>query len=350
MAASAAGPPIRFLVLVVGVWTVGRAVALWPGGDARPVFARSDAAAARPAPARERIEPLVEPTGKAVASANIAQRAIGPSRLGLVGASPPTPVPFPRPAATDVFQATAVLRQDEEVLALANPSAAAVGRKPFATPDATPVLAAPFALPRQRRFTLDAALALRGGGVARPVEPSLGGSQAYLIARRPLGDRMTLTGRLTTALSDGRARQAEAAVGVGLRPARSIPFEFVAERRVALSTGGRNAWQLRAIGGGQLERDGWRLESYGQAGVAGARSRDLFADGEARVSRPLLGPLRAGALVAGAAQPGAARIDVGPQLRVDLPGRTALLTSYRLRVAGNAAPSSGPAVTLAASF
>lgn len=182
------------------------------------------------------------------------------------------------------------------------------------------------------------------------MEPSLGGSQVYLNARHPVSDRLALTGRLTAALADGRARQAEAALGVGLRPVRSVPIEVVAERRVALSSDGRDAWQLRGVGGGQVERAGWKLEGYGQAGVAGAHSRDLFADGEARVSRALFGSLRAGALVAGAAQPGAARVDMGPHLRIDLPGRTALLASYRVRVAGNAAPGSGPAITLAASF
>ena len=130
-----------------------------------------------------------------------------------------------------------------------------------------------------------------------------------------------------------------------------MPVEVVAERRVALSDGGRDAWQLRAVGGGQVERGGWRLESYGQAGVVGTRSRDLFADGQLRASRPLVGPVRAGGIVAGAAQPGAARVDVGPQLRVDLPGApVAVLVDYRVRVAGNAAPASGPSVTLAASF
>ena len=186
--------------------------------------------------------------------------------------------------------------------------------------------------------------------MARPVEPSLGASQAYLIARRPLDDRITLAGRLTSALAGGRARQAEAAVGIGLKPLPSLPLEIVAERRVALSAGGRDAWQLRATAGGQVERGGWRLEGFGQAGVVGARAHDLFADGEARVSRPLRNRVRVGALISGAAQPGVARVDVGPQLRVDLPARTALLASYRVRVAGNAAPRSGPAITMAASF
>ena len=215
-------------------------------------------------------------------------------------------------------------------------------------PGASALPAVPIA---RSRWSADTFVFLRQGGLRNAVEPTLGGSQALIAGRRALGERLAVTGRLTSALSDGRARQAEVAVGVGVRPMRSVPVELVGERRVALSDGGRDAWQLRAVGGVQVERGGWRLESYGQAGVVGTRSRDLFADGQLRVSRPLVGPIRGGGIVAGAAQPGASRVDVGPQFRVDVPGgRAAVLVDYRLRVAGNAAPASGPSVTLAASF
>ena len=59
------------------------------------------------------------------------------------------------------------------------------------------------------------------------------------------------------------------------------------------------------------------------------------------------------ALQAGAVQPGAARVDVGPRLTLRLPqvgegGRIAL--DWRQRVAGDAHPESGLALTLAADF
>ena len=151
----------------------------------------------------------------------------------------------------------------------------------------------------------------------------------------------------------GRPRQSEAAVGVGVHPLSGVPVELVAERRVALSDDGRDAWQLRAVGGTSVERGGWRLEGYGQAGVVGARSRDLFADAQLRVSHTVAGPVRLGAIAAGAAQPGAARLDVGPQMRVDLKAGSmplAILVDYRVRVAGSAAPGNGPALTLATNF
>lgn len=206
---------------------------------------------------------------------------------------------------------------------------------------------------RTLRVSANAALFLRSGGVRQPVEPGLGGSQAIVSARAPLNGQLAISARAVAALTNGQVRQTELAVGLGVRPLRSVPVEVVAERRIALSKDGRDAWQLRAIGGGQWESGGWRLEGYGQAGVVGTRSRDLFGDGEVRLSRPLAGPLRAGVLMAGAAQPRVSRLDVGPVLRADLPAGSTpvtVLASYRVRIAGNAAPGSGPALTLAASF
>ena len=86
---------------------------------------------------------------------------------------------------------------------------------------------------------------------------------------------------------------------------------------------------------------GFRLEAYGQAGIVGARRRDGFADGAIVIDRPVgtdeSSPLRVGALAAGAVQPGAARVDVGPRMTLRLPdvgegSRIAL--DWRQRVAG----------------
>ena len=200
---------------------------------------------------------------------------------------------------------------------------------------------------------MEAALYLRAGGLRRPLEPGLGGSQAILGVRLPLARPLSATARLTSALDGGSVRQAEVALGLAARPVARLPIELVAERRVALSRDGRDAWQLRAAGGAAVERGGWRLDGYGQGGVVGLARRDLFADGQVRLSRSVAGPVRLGAVVAGAAQPGARRLDAGPHLRVDLAAgerAISLVADYRLRVGGNAAPASGPALTLATSF
>ena len=63
--------------------------------------------------------------------------------------------------------------------------------------------------------------------------------------------------------------------------------------------------------------------------------------------------LRLGAGAWGGAQDGAKRLDLGPSASFDLPvGRvnTRLSADYRFRVAGDAAPGSGAAVTFSAGF
>jgi hypothetical protein len=105
-------------------------------------------------------------------------------------------------------------------------------------------------------------------------------------------------------------------------------------------------------GGGRALPHGLRLDAYGQAGIVGTGARDLFVDGAVRLSAPV-GPLAVGIGARGAAQPGAARLDAGPSLayRVPLRGATVRIEAeWRLRVAGAAAPGSGPALTLATDF
>jgi hypothetical protein len=97
---------------------------------------------------------------------------------------------------------------------------------------------------------------------------------------------------------------------------------------------------------------GLRGEAYGQAGIVGARSRDLFVDGSARATIPV-GPVEIGGGAWGAAQPGLARLDAGPSASYRLPVRGANLrvqADWRFRIAGDAAPGSGPALTVAADF
>jgi hypothetical protein len=63
--------------------------------------------------------------------------------------------------------------------------------------------------------------------------------------------------------------------------------------------------------------------------------------------------VRVGAAAWGAAQPGAARLDLGPRAALSLPHGPATVTAaieYRVRVAGRARPGSGAAVTLSTGF
>ena len=94
---------------------------------------------------------------------------------------------------------------------------------------------------------------------------------------------------------------------------------------------------------------GFRPDTYAQAGVV--RSRDFFADGALRASRPVGGGLSLGAGAWGAAQPGVSRLDVGPSALLRMPTLGAAISAdWRFRVAGNAQPGSGPAFTLSTDF
>ena len=194
-----------------------------------------------------------------------------------------------------------------------------------------------------------------GGALART--GLLGGSQAGLrLGFRPgEAERMEAFARLTA----GRTlRDAEAVAGIMVQPVAGLPVRLTAERRQAIGSAGRSAFAAYATGGaGAGLPDGWRIDGYGAAGVVGLNTRDLFAEGSARIDRPVarLGTVtvNGGAGVWAAAQPGVARVDVGPSLaaRMAAGDRTALLAlDWRQRVAGQAAPSSGPAVTLVVSF
>jgi hypothetical protein len=195
-----------------------------------------------------------------------------------------------------------------------------------------------------------------GGGPDLAAGGTLGGAQAGLRAtyrlNRDAARPLSLSARLSSPLST--ARGAEAAVGIDWRPSRRWPLHLLAERRQRLGREGRSAFGVTLYGGvsdaplGRL-----RVDAYAQAGIVGARSRDLFADGSARLSLPLGDRLKVGGGAWAAAQPGVERVDIGPQasLRLPLAGRSVTLAAdWRLRVAGGARPGSGPTLTLATDF
>jgi hypothetical protein len=179
----------------------------------------------------------------------------------------------------------------------------------------------------------------------------LGGSQVGARLRYRVKPALSLTARLSTPLR--RPQGAEAALGLEWQPARALPLRLLAERRQAIGREGRNALAA-TLHGGVSERPlplGLRLDAYAQAGAVGLRSRDLFAEGTARIGVPLGSRAGLGAAAWGATQPGARRLDLGPSASFRLPAvRATLFTDWRFRLAGNARPGSGPALTLWTDF
>ena len=204
------------------------------------------------------------------------------------------------------------------------------------------------------RWSISAwALVRSGDGPQLAPGGTLGGSQTGARITYRLRERLLLSGRASTPLA--RAAGAEAALGIEWQPLGAVPVRLLAERRQAIARDGRSAFALLAHGGvsdrpivGPV-----LLDAYAQAGLVGVRSRDAFIDGAARLGVPVADGLSLGVGAWGAAQPGASRLDLGPQLSWRLPvlGDTVRVAAdWRVRIVGDARPSSGPALTLSTDF
>lgn len=219
---------------------------------------------------------------------------------------------------------------------------------------------------RRDRWSFDGWLLYRPGGgtggFAGSLPPSYGASQAGGVVNFRLapGDRHAPKAYVRATQSLAGARESEAALGLSLRPLPALPVRTQAEMRFQRA-GQRTEWRPAAFAVTELPPVDLPLstrgEAYLQAGYVGGDFATLFVDGQARVTRAVsdLGSARleAGAGAWGGAQKGASRLDIGPTAALDLrvgevPARLSL--DYRQRIAGDAAPQSGAAVTFSVGF
>lgn len=369
-------PALRFLFLCVGGWIAVRIMIVWNPAVAPP----PDAAAmpwAVPSPfAASDSGPDSAPRADAAPERGVPSRQASASRDFAV----PEPRPANEPLTVGEEPASGGFGADRHSLRLALftrllppppggfARSAAAPNRPLRFPlspaaPADPGQGKPFWIQRQLGgWALAGWLYLREGSGNAPETiggaSQLGGSQAGLRLAYGFGDagRVRAYGRATIAVQ--RPQQRELALGLAFAPLAQLPVDFAIEQRVAAGKEGRTALAIMASGGVSdvALPAGFRLDAYAQAGVVGAQRRDGFADGAIVVDRRLGAEktsLRLGALAAGAVQPGAARVDVGPRLTFPLPdvgegSRIAL--DWRQRVAGDARPESGLALTLATDF
>lgn len=274
------------------------------------------------------------------------------------------PVAMPRPEATPRVAA------GHQLLFMAGlaqlPMATFGGAGPVANPPSG-------ATPKLRRWSADTWMLVRPGGngfnapgaglpgVNLP-SGAYGASQAGAVIRyrlAPVSDhRPALYLRATSALQAPRGE--EIAVGFAARPLARVPLTAMVEARATRTMTGTIVRPAAAVVSELPVHTlplGLRAEAYAQAGYVGGRGATAFVDGQARLERNLVSAgrwqLRAGGGTWGGAQKGAKRLDVGPTATLDLPlgpvnGR--LAADWRFRIAGNAAPTSGPALTLSAGF
>jgi len=179
---------------------------------------------------------------------------------------------------------------------------------------------------------------------------NLGGSQAG--ARLTYAFTRQIAASLRTSSDIGR-RGFEVAAGVRVQPLANIPVWLTAERRQRIGQfGGRNAFAIFAEGGLYQRPLPWQfsLDAYLQGGIVGLRSRDPFVDGAFAITRPVYKNFSAGFGVWGGAQPGLYRVDAGPRITMQVRRNVRVHFDWRQRLAGNALPGSGPAITLGADF
>ena len=190
-----------------------------------------------------------------------------------------------------------------------------------------------------------------------------GGSQSGMIAAFSFHDtteqlqpqRLALL--IRTSISHRDHEERELATGIRWRPSPKLPVTVMVERRFRSSR--PNAFAIYAAGGVSevplLFK--FRLDAFGHAGAISAKGGGSFFDGIARADRKVVAVQRAtvhaGAGIWAGGQRDIMRVDVGPSLRTDIAVRDVnfrLTADWRFRVAGNANPGNGPAITLSTSF
>ena len=228
---------------------------------------------------------------------------------------------------------------------------------------AFPALATPTAATASR-WSVDGWLLLRKDTTTSILSglPSYGRSQAGAVIRFSLAPSSPLRPQayLRASAALAGASEHEVAAGVSARPLAGVPLRLAVEARVGEMARGTRlrpaAFAVTEFAPLRLPL-GARAEVYAQGGYVGGDYATAFADGQARVERPLAQrgqtELAAGAGVWGGAQRDAARLDFGPTAAVTFrlgAGRGRIAADYRFRMAGDAEPSSGPALTVSAGF
>jgi hypothetical protein len=324
---------LRFLGTTLGGWVLLRVGLLWPTLDA-------------PRDLIQLLAPPAAAAGRAQAEAPAASVLPGKPAVDL----PAMPAPRP-PMPSRNGENSGAVRSWSTGHDRSSQEPAPIEQAGVIAPPLRPLPAHP-----ERRLSASLWAIARDGQAQGLPGGQLGGSQAGVRIAYALGAarRFALAARISTPLQ-GRGR--EAAAGIEFRPP-NLPLRVIAEQRVALD-GGRGGQALYAVGGTAPVpiAAGFRLEAYAQAGVVVRGRAAGFADGAARVARPVISretlTVDLGIGAWGGVQPGTARVDLGPTLGVALPvaqRRVRLSIDWRQRIAGRARPGSGPALSIGSDF
>jgi hypothetical protein len=179
----------------------------------------------------------------------------------------------------------------------------------------------------------------------------------YDIARFGRNDVPKFAFLARAAIAHDDLRERELAAGLRWWPQAKGGFSVTAERRFRH---GRPDAFSAYIAGGKSDIAlplKFRLDSYGQAGFVSGDGGGPFFDAAARAERPLAmiaqTPIAGGIGIWAGGQEDLLRVDIGPTIRANLDiGKVPLRlhADWRFRIAGDARPASGPALTLSTAF
>ncbi|TRW14012.1 hypothetical protein [Glacieibacterium frigidum] len=214
----------------------------------------------------------------------------------------------------------------------------------------------------RQQWSGDAYILVRGAGpTGLGVAPLFGGGQSggsLAFTPDPLARRPIAVVARATVAHEGKDFGIAGIDRGSLQTALGVRWQVVpgasltAERLIAGGSAARDAWVLRTAGGTAHKLGPVQLDVYAEAGVVGARRRDTFASAQARAELPLPAGLDAGGGAWVSIQNAATtvhRVDIGPTIGWRA-GPITARADWRFRVAGDAAPGSGPALTLSAAF
>lgn len=223
--------------------------------------------------------------------------------------------------------------------------------------------------PRKSGWSADGWLVWRSGAspliAGGAAAPSYGGSQAGAVLRYALAPQSSLRPQAYVRGASALGQQAERqlAAGLAIRLIPALPVTLHGEARLTDRASGSEIRPAAFLSGGvdgvPAAGGALMLRGYAQGGYVGGRDATFFADGSFHLERALTRDrngdrqVLVGGGAWGGAQQGAARLDLGPSasLRFKLgDGAARVSADYRLRVAGNAEPASGAALTLSAGF
>ncbi len=382
-----AGAPLTALMVLLGVWVLARAV-LWqsPFPVPLPELGLPGFVGAVPVGAQ----------GKVTTDLTPSERPAGIGELGLVSERPPgiaaasiaSPLSASRAGRGGTLSANASRLQANHQLLFAAGMAYApsveefrrlvAGRRIGGPSPARPVMNAASGWPppssggagrndrKASRWSFDGWALWRDGSrqsaAAAVPSPSYGASQAGAVLRYriapEIGERPQAFVRATRSLVS--RPESEVAAGLSARPIAALPLRAHGEIRMTDRPSGQEIRPAAFVATEIPPQDlplGLRADVYAQGGYVGGDFATAFADGQVKIDRDVarfdLGTLRAGAGVWGGAQKGAARLDAGPSVAFALdktPVPARLSVDYRVRVAGDARPGSGVAVTLTTGF